>query len=69
MLTGSASGGGRIMLVPLAVSESDDKVQMRVELTTGLELDSDGVVQPLTEKDWLDRRKRLIMPADNYAGK
>jgi WD40 repeat protein len=69
MLTGSASGGGRLMLVPPAAAESDERTRLRVELTTGTELDSDGMVQPLSEKDWLDRRKRLINPADNTSRK
>jgi WD40 repeat protein len=65
VLTGSYDHVARISDVPTAVEGETEQLVLWVQVLTGMELDSDGVLHGLDASVWEERRSRV----ETYAGK
>ena len=59
VLTGSDDRTARLWEIPLPMVGEVERMVLWIQVMTGLELDSDGVVQVLDQQAWDQRRQRL----------
>ncbi len=59
VITGSDDMTARLWDIPLPAPNEHDRLKLFVEVRTGLFFDESGRLQPLTQKQWLDRKKKL----------
>ncbi len=59
-ISGSFDKTARLWNVPLPALDEHDRLKLSVEVRTRLFFDEQGRLQPLTQEQWLDRKKQLM---------
>jgi WD40 repeat protein len=62
VLTGSADGRARLWRLPDPVTGNPERINLWVQVSTGMELDERGVPHSLDPDTWRDRQRRLRNP-------
>ena len=58
-MTGSDDNTARLWEVPTPLEETVQRLVLWTQVTTGMELDANGVVQVLDAQTWNQKRRRL----------
>jgi WD40 repeat protein len=60
VLTGSQDKTARLWDVPETIPDEPERVRLWVEVLTGSHCDKNGLIAPLSIREWLERQKRLV---------